>query len=79
MSSEAKGINFALPDMLFFFLLPVVLVVDLHFMNYQGPRFQLKVLFTVLLKKKVTYILDSLRMSKLTANFHFGVNYHFKL
>ncbi len=33
------------------FVLPVVLVAtDLHFMNHQGPQFQLKILFTVLLK-----------------------------
>ncbi len=45
--------------------------IDLHVINHQGPQFQLKILFTVLLKKKVT-ILDGLRVSKLTANVHCG-------
>ncbi len=34
--------------------------------------------FTVLLKKKVIYILDGLRVSKLIAKFHCWVNYPFK-
>ncbi len=40
----------------------------------EEPRIQLKIFFTVLLKNKVTYSLDGLRMSKLTAHFHFWVN-----
>ncbi len=36
-----------------------------------------QILFTVLLnKKKVIYILDGLRVSKLRAHFHFGVINH---
>ncbi len=38
----------------------------------------LKIFFTVQLKEKVTYIFDDLRVSKLTAHFHFWVNYPFK-
>ncbi len=38
-----------------------------------------QIFFTVLLKKKVTYILDGLRVSKWTANFKFWVNYPFKM
>ncbi len=37
-----------------------------------------KNLLTVQLKEKVTYIFDDLRVSKLTAHFHFWVNYPFK-
>ncbi len=48
---------------------------DLHFMNHYGPRFQLKIFFNVLLKKKV--ILNGLRVSKLSGIFHFWVNYSF--
>ncbi len=46
----------------------------LAFYESQG---QLKFFFTVL-KKKVTFILDGLRVSKLTTHFHFWVNYPFK-
>ncbi len=35
-----------------------MVALDLHFMNYQVPRFQLKIFFTVLVKKNVTYILE---------------------
>ncbi len=75
MSSGGTGINSTLPDMLFFFTLTVPLAIDLHFMNHQGPHFQLKNLFAVLLKKKNH---DYLRVSKLKANFHFWVNYPYK-
>ncbi len=73
-------INFFLPvyDYYYFFTLKVTVANDLHFMNHKRPQFQPKIIFTVLLKKKVSYILDGLRMSKLTAHFNFWVNYHFK-
>ncbi len=51
-----------------FFFTPVVLVsVDLHYMNYQGTQFQLKIFFSVELKKKSQLQLDGLMVSKLTA------------
>ncbi len=40
------------------FLTQVPVAIDLHFMNHHEPLFQLKIFFTGLLKKKVTYILD---------------------
>ncbi len=60
--SGATGIYFVLPDA--FLTLKVTAAIDSHFMNHQWPLFQLKIFFTVLLKKKVTYILDGLSMSK---------------
>ncbi len=69
ISSRATGIHFVFLDMLLYSQKQAA--TDLHFMNHQGPRFQLNIFFTVLLKKKVTYILDGLRVSQLTANFHF--------
>ncbi len=63
----------------FFLTLEMMVAADLHFMNHQGPQFQLNVSFTVLLKKKVTCILDDLIVSKLTANFHVWMNYPFIL
>ncbi len=52
----------------------------LHFMNHKGIQFQLQIFFTLLLKKKKNpYILTGLRVSKLTANFHFGMNYPFNV
>ncbi len=61
------------------FTLKVPVAIDLHFMNHQEPRFQQKISFTVILKKKEdAYILDDLRVSKLTTNFDFWVNYPFK-
>ncbi len=63
-----------------FFFTPIVLVaVDLHDMNHQGPQFQLTIFFSVELKKKSHLHLDGMRVSKLTANFHFGVKYPFIL
>ncbi len=52
----------------------------LHFMNHQGQRFLQKKQKHLLFykKKKVTHILDGPRVSKLTAHFHFWVNYPFK-
>ncbi len=51
-----------------------------HYLQYNVivnvPRFQLQIFFTVLLMKKNTYILDGLRVNKLTTDFHF--NYIFK-
>lgn len=40
-----------------------------HFMNHRGPLFLVKI-FNVLLKTNGTYMLDGLRESKQTANFH---------
>jgi len=47
---------------------------DLPYINHQGLRFQLLNAG----KKKDTNILDSLRASELTENFHFWVNCPFK-
>ncbi len=51
--------------------LQMAVAIDLHFMKHKGPPFQGQIFFTVLLKKKVTYILNGLRVSKLTAFFLF--------
>ncbi len=59
--------------------LQMAVAIDLHFMKHKGPPFQGQIFFTVLLKKKVTYILNGLRVSKLTAFFCFWVNYTFNL
>ncbi len=74
---RSTDINFVLPDMLFFFFLLLCPGSRwLPFMNHQGPRFQLKIFYTVRLKKKS--ILDGLWVSKLTASFQFWVTYPFK-
>ncbi len=75
--SRATGINFAFLHTVCFFYSQKCATADVHFVNHQGPRFQLKTFLTVLLKKKVIYILNGLRVSKLTANVHFWVNYPF--
>jgi len=80
ISPGATGIHFVFP--FFFYSQKKWAATDLHFMNYQGPWFQLKIIITVLLKKKksnLLYILDGLRVSKLAANFNFWVNYLFNL
>lgn len=56
-------------SLVFFFFYSVLLVSDLHFMNHQ--QFQLIILFRVLLKKEVTYLLYGLRVSILKASFQF--------
>ncbi len=73
---EATGITFVFP-VTAFLTLNVTAPIALQIMNKEGPWIQLKILFTVLLKK-VTYILDGLRMSKLTENVIFLVNSSFK-
>ncbi len=52
--------------------------IDLHYINHQGPRFQLKISL-LFYSRKMWHILDGLRVSKLTANLNFWVNYHFKI
>ncbi len=54
-------------------------ILDLHCVNHQGAQFQLKIFTTLLLKKKVDYILDGLRVGKLTENVIFFVNYRFNI
>ncbi len=44
------GINSVLPVCAFFDSQNVTVVIDLYFMIDQGPQFQLKIFFTVLLK-----------------------------
>ncbi len=63
--------DFVLPDMLFFTLkLPAA--IDLHFMNPQVAQILLKLFITGLLKKKkVSYIMYGLRVSKVTADVYF--------
>ncbi len=51
---------------------------NLHYMNHKGPQFQKHILSSSNKEKKVTYILDGLRVSKLTSDFHFWVNCPFK-
>ncbi len=54
----------------FFFLLSNNgIAVDMYFMNHRGPWFQLKIFFTVLLKKMSAESPEG----KLTASFHFWV------
>ncbi len=61
-------------DMLFFYSQKHP-AADLHFMT----MFQLKIFFTVFyVRKNPSNILNVLRESKWTANFHFKVNYPFK-
>ncbi len=67
MLSSATGINLVFSACAFLSL-KVPVAIDLHSINHQWTRFQLKIFFTVLLKKKVTYI---------SANVHFWVNYPF--
>ncbi len=58
-------INFILPVQYMLFLtLKVTVAIDLYFINHKGPRFQLNILFIVLVKIKGIYILDELRGSK---------------
>lgn len=54
-------------NMFFFFTPKVTAATDLHFRNNQGPRFQLKIFCSA----EVSYILNGLRVRKLTANVHF--------
>ncbi len=53
----------------------MAVAVDLHFVNHQGARFQLNIVFTVLLKKKLDH---GLRVSKLETRFHLLMNDLFK-
>ncbi len=63
-----------------FLILNVTSAAVLHVMNHKGIQFQLQIFFTLLLKKKKKpYILIGLRVSKLTANFHFRMNYPFNV
>ncbi len=48
----------------------IFFAINLPFKN-QGLWFKLKILFTVLLKKKLAYILDTPRVSKLTEMYLF--------
>ncbi len=61
------------------FTLIVLVAIEMHDMKHQGPQFQLKTLFSVELKKKSHLYLGGMRVSKLTANFHFWVKYPFIL
>ncbi len=65
----------------FFFTVKVMVAANFHFINHQGPRFQLKffIIFLLTKKKKVTYILGGLRVDKWTANFHMWVTYLLKI
>ncbi len=62
-----------------FFTLKVIVAVDLYFMNHQELWFLAKTFFIFYYsteEKKVTHVLNGLRVSKLTANFHFWWTIH---
>ncbi len=49
----------------------MAVAIDLHFMKHKGPPFQGQIFFYCSTEEKVTYILNGLRVSKLTAFFLF--------
>ncbi len=80
VSSEGR-INFVLSDMLFF-TVKVTVAANFHFINHQGPRFQLKffIIFVIILHySSFFHYLGGLRVDKWTANFHMWVTYLLKI
>jgi len=68
-SGHPRWIHFVF--LIFVFLpLKMPVAIDLHFINQQGAQLQLKIICTVLLRKK-SQILDGLRVSKLTTHYTF--------
>ncbi len=62
-------------------MLKVTVAIDMSFMNQHETLVQLKYIFTVLLKNKkshLMYILDGMRVNKLTADFRSWVKHTFK-
>ncbi len=72
---QASESEFVMPVCFVLFTFKVPVAIDLHLINHKGAHFQLKICFTVPLKKKV--IFDGLRKIKLTENVNFWVNFLF--